>query len=194
MLIKKLTPAMVEDYLQFFDTEDHSDNIPEHKCYCVCWSSDDHRSGMERMSTAEKRRTLAKKYVENGMIKGYLAYEEDRVVGWCNTNEKTSCRNCISWIRLMGGVMGAEEENLKVRSVFCFAIANDMKRQGIATKLLSHVCSESAREGFDVIEAYPRKVLKGIDDFEGPLSMFLKCGFTIHRELPEMFVVRKSLV
>ncbi|HPJ22200.1 MAG TPA: GNAT family N-acetyltransferase [Clostridia bacterium] len=194
MIIKRLGPDLVEDYLRFFDTEDHSDNIPEHKCYCVCWSSDDHRAGTEMMSTAEKRRTLARKYIENGMIKGYLAYEDDRVVGWCNANEKTSCRNCISWLRLMGSVENDTTKSIKVLSVFCFAIATDMRRRGIATKLLSHVCSESIREGYDVIEAYPRKNLKGADDFEGPLSMFLKCGFTIYKELPEMFLVRKSLV
>jgi len=60
--IRKLNPELVEDYLHFFDVEDHSDNIAEHKCYCVCWCSDDHSMGIEKMSTAGKRRKLAEKY------------------------------------------------------------------------------------------------------------------------------------
>ena len=43
--IKKLTPAHVEEYINFFETTPHDDNIPEHTCYCECWCSADHRFG-----------------------------------------------------------------------------------------------------------------------------------------------------
>jgi len=47
--IRALTADLVNDYINFFDTEEHSDNIEEHKCYCVCWCSDDHRTGLDKM-------------------------------------------------------------------------------------------------------------------------------------------------
>lgn len=40
--IKKLTPELADDYVHFFDTTPHDDNIDEHKCYCVCWCNDDY--------------------------------------------------------------------------------------------------------------------------------------------------------
>lgn len=42
--IRKLTPVLTDDYLYFFDTTPHWDNIDEQKCYCVCWCSADHRA------------------------------------------------------------------------------------------------------------------------------------------------------
>lgn len=41
--IRKLAPDLVEDYVSFFDTTPHYYNKDEHKCYCVCWCSADHR-------------------------------------------------------------------------------------------------------------------------------------------------------
>lgn len=60
--IKKLTPTLTEDYLNFFDVTPHWDNIDEQKCYCVCWCSADHRVQTD-FSSAEKRRDLAAQYI-----------------------------------------------------------------------------------------------------------------------------------
>ena len=86
--IKRLTPELTEDYLHFFDVTPHDDNIDEHKCYCVCWCSADHRVETDFLSR-NKRRELARQYVKDSVIQGYLAYDGDRAVGWCNANTKS---------------------------------------------------------------------------------------------------------
>lgn len=63
--IKRLTPELAEDYLHFFDVTPHDDNIDEHKCYCVCWCSADHRIATD-FSSRNKRRELARQYVKDG--------------------------------------------------------------------------------------------------------------------------------
>jgi hypothetical protein len=73
--IRKLTPDLVDDYIQFFDITPHSDNMDDHKCYCVCWCNDDYEG--KDFSSAEKRRDYAIKYVRNNNIQGYLAYSEN---------------------------------------------------------------------------------------------------------------------
>ncbi len=191
--IKVLTADRVDDYLRFFDTEEHSDELKEHKCYCVCWCSDDHRTGLDRMSTAEKRRELARKYVLAGLIKGYLAYEGPRVVGWCNANGRKECRHCISWLRTMRDVKIAEASEANVKSVFCFTIAKDHRRKGIASQLLKKVCEDAKAEGYDSVEAYPKKVMKLMDAFEGPAGMYQKQGFVIEQELGDFLVMKKAL-
>ncbi len=55
--IKKLCPELAQDYVCFFDETPHDENIPEHKCYCVCWISAD--SNHYDCSTVEKRRIAA---------------------------------------------------------------------------------------------------------------------------------------
>ena len=119
--VKKLNSELVDDYLHFFDITPHDDGIDEHKCYCVCWCSADHRNQTD-FSSAKKRRNIAREYVKNETIQGYLAYKGKKVVGWCNANTKSECQNCISWLRFMK--LGVEDEpTLKTKSVFCFVIA-----------------------------------------------------------------------
>ena len=192
-LIRSLSPDIVNDYLLFFDTEEHSDNVIEHKCYCVCWCSDDHRTGLDKMSSAQKRRDLAKDYVTRGMIKGYLAYEGERVIGWCNANDKNECQSCISWLRNMQDVKTVQSSNERVKSVFCFAVAKDHRKQGVATQLLNRVCENAKAEGYTSIEAYPKKVMKDMDAFEGPIEMYLRQGFVVEKDLGNYFVVKKQL-
>lgn len=192
--IRKLTPDLLEDYLQFFETEAHADNKDEDRCYCVCWCSEDHRGNMD-FSTPEKRRELAMQYINNGAIQGYLAYHDDRVIGWCNANTKSDCLNCISWLRFMTTVKTEENTpDVKVKSIFCFTIAPTMKRKGIATQLLNHVCKDASEEGYDFIEVYPNKKFKSVfSDFMGPIDIYSKTGFTIHEELKDTYVMRKQL-
>jgi hypothetical protein len=116
--IKKLTPHLIEDYLNFFDTTTHSTGKDEHKCYCVCWASADHTKDVD-FSTAEERRELARRYIDEGIIQGYLAYSEDKTIGWCNANTKSDCLQCISWLKFMGDVSAGENESgVQVKSVF----------------------------------------------------------------------------
>ena len=83
-----------EDYVHFFDTTEHDDNIPEHKCYCVCWCNDDYEG--KDFSSAEKRRKAAVDYIKGNNIQGYLAFYEGQIIGWCNANTKADCLNRIT--------------------------------------------------------------------------------------------------
>lgn len=191
--IRKLAPDLAEDYVRFFDTTPHDDNVDEHKCYCVCWCNDDYEG--KDLSTPEKRRACAIEYVKNSNIQGYLAYCGNEVVGWCNANTKSDCLKCFSWRRFMGHVP-VEESNadIKIKSIFCFVIAPEMKRKGIATQLLERICEDAIRDGFNIVEAYPNK--ESIDDstnFGGPFKMYNSSGFFVHFEAEQELVMRKLL-
>lgn len=192
--IRKLTPNLVEDYVRFFDTTSHADNKDEHKCYCVWWCNDDYE-GKDFTSSIEVRRRYAIQYVKGNNIQGYLAYCDDEVVGWCNANTKADCLKCYCWRRFMGSV-STEESNpdIKVKSVFCFAIAPEMRRKGIAKLFLERVCQDAAQDGFDFVEAYPNKeFINEAEDFMGPVQVYMKSGFTVHYETDRQFVMRKYL-
>lgn len=86
------------------------------------------------------------------------------------------------------------EEDLKVKSIFCYVIAPDMKRRGIATLLLERVCTDAALDGFDYVEAYPYKETSfQSSDFGGHYEMYRKNGFQIFLETDLGLVMRKKL-
>ena len=196
--IRKLTPELAEDYACFFDKTPHDDDVYEHKCYCVCWASADHSAGTD-FSSREKRRELAIRYINSGIIQGYLAYLDGQIVGWCNANTKSDCLKCIGWLRNMTFVNEMESSSdIKVKSIYCFTIAPDMKRKGIATKLLERVCEDAANEGYNFIEVYPNKHSDNISKgFMGPLELYKRNGFVICQDVKnqynDIFVMRKSL-
>lgn len=191
--IKKLIPSLAEEYLHFFDTTPHDDNVNEHKCYCVCWCNDDYKG--KDFSTADKRRKYALSYVKGNNIQGYLAYSGDVVVGWCNANTKLDCVKCASWSRFMDYVpLEGSNTGTKVKSIFCFVIAPEMKRKGIATLLLERVCQDAFQDGFDFVEAYPYKESSfQSSDFGGYFEMYKKSGFYVSLETEQGLVMRKQL-
>ncbi len=82
----------------------------------------------------------------------------------------------------------------KVKSVFCFLVAPDFRRKGITKLLLEHACQDAAQDGFDFIEAYPKKEFSGAaEDFMGPAELFRKSGFVVCGETEDKLVMKKSL-
>lgn len=190
--IRRLTPDLAEDYVLFFDVTPHDVNIDERKCYCVTWRSDgSYDNGSHWFQTREERRDRAIEFVRAGSLQGYLAYRGDEIVGWCNAN--ADCQLCVNYLRSYWPI---EEycADIKVKSVFCFVIAPEMQRMGIATQLLEHVCKDAADDGYDFVEAYVNKKFIYTDhDFRGPLAMYEKCGFYKYAEREGKVVVRKAL-
>ncbi|MDD3972166.1 MAG: GNAT family N-acetyltransferase [Clostridia bacterium] len=195
--IRKLTPELTDDYIHFFDITPHSErpDDDECKCYCVWWCSDDYE-GKEFITTSlEKRRDYAIQCIKTNNIQGYLAYSDDKVVGWCNANTKSKCLKCFCWRRFMGSVPTEESSSgIKVKSVFCFTIALEMRRKGVSKLLLERVCQDAVKDGFDFVEAYPRKEsFNEAKDCMGPAEMFRKSGFIVYAETADNLVMRKML-
>ena len=191
--IRKLIPGLAEDYVDFFDRTPHSERPDRFKCYCVMWSSDNHHALNRRFLGSEKiRRETAVRYVKNGMLQGYLAYCDGEVVGWCNANTKADCLKCFSW-RMSNGSVPVEPD-VRVKSIFCFAIAPEMRRQGISKLLLERVCEDAAREDFDYAEAYPfREFRAETHDFMGAVELYRRYGFSVYAETEDRLVMRKQL-
>ncbi len=191
--IKKLAPELAEEYAHFFDVTPHDDKTikDELPCYCVTWRSDDSYVGDNNhwFPTREERRARAIQFVKDGSLQGYLAYRGGEIVGWCNAT--SDCRGGVDYLRAFWPI---EEyhANVKVKSIFCFVIAPQVQRMGVATKLLERVCRDAAADGFDFVEGYANQEYAPID-FRGPLAMYEKCGFTKGAEREGRVVVRRAL-
>ncbi len=189
--IRKLTPDLAEDYVRFFDHTPHNEKWHT-KCYCVCWCGNE-PAGID-CSTEEKRRSVAIQFVKNGNLQGYLAYSDGHVVGWCNANTKADCTDGQFWQHLMSAVPTDATVDRKVKSAFCFMIAPEMQRKGVATQLLERVCQDAAEEGFVFVEVYPNKIVTAeSENHVGYIEMYKKMGFTVHEELENQYIMRKVL-
>ena len=193
--MQKLTPALAQEYADFFDKTPHNHSGKGVKCYCVTFCKDSvyQGGGSHWYDTPDERKLHGIKRVENGEIQGYLAYYDDDVIGWCNANTKSDCQEVMNFMHSVNKVPLDEcKDGEKIKFIFCFVVSPNMQRMGVATKLLDYICQDAALEGFDFIEAQASKDFAD-DGFRGILSMYEKCGFYVHAERDDKIVVRKAL-
>ena len=193
--IQKLTPALAEDYANFFDTTPHNNTNDNDKCYCLSFCHDKvyQNGGNYWYNTSEERRSHAIQRVRDGNIQGYLAYVDGEIVGWCNANTKADCEECMNAVRTHNGMpVDPSRVGEKVKYIACFAIAPHMQGKGVATALLEYACQDAAECGFDFAEAATHMDLTQ-DGFRGPVALYEKCGFVRHAENDGKVVMRKAL-
>lgn len=206
LVIKRMAPELEEDYFDFFDNRAFSDNSPYYPCYCNAFNMSAEHIRLEMIEKANAMgggiqgwkcalRRCAQKMVKQGIIQGYLAYDNEISVGWCNANDKKSYYRFGEFSLDDPLTDEATDSSIeKVKSVVCFEIAPKYRGKGLATALLKQVCEDALKEGYEYVEAYPvaREKEEKLD-FTGPVRLYEKLGFTLFEQRGKMLVMRKKL-
>ena len=182
--IKPLTPASLQDYLSFFESITFAENPDWSVCYCFSY----HFTGTKEQWNRERNRSSVVKYVNEGKMTGYLAYLNDKPIGWCNVNNRLNYQRLLKYYNLI------DNPNDKVCSIVCFLIHPDFRRRGVAKQLLQKICDDYSRKDYDYIEAYPGKgELSSEKHYKGPMELYNKFGFETKKEHRSYYVVQKKL-
>ena len=206
--VRRLTPDLLGDYLDFFDHSAFSDGSPFYPCYCSAFNMGRERIRKEFFRQAEINgggsegwrqalRDSAIRMVTGGEIQGYLAYDGGMAVGWCNANDR------LNYARVgefdLADVPEDEtcddvREKGVIKSIVCFEIAPEYRGRGIAALLLARVCRDAASDGFAAAEAYPSadEGLRGLA-FTGPRRLYERAGFVIVKQRENLLVMRRQL-
>ena len=185
--VRPLSPALAADYLEYFDNTAFSDNPDWAGCYCYYYLVDHSREDWETWTGAENRRAVAD-LISRGGMHGYLAYLGGSVAGWCHAGPK-------SYFPALARDEDLADADLRATgSIACFNVAPGRRRLGIASALLNAATVGLAGLGMTIAEAYPREgASTDAGHYHGPLEMYLRAGFVIHRRLEGCLVVRKEL-
>jgi len=190
--VVELTPDRADDYAALFDAA-FPDNPDWAGCYCGYY---DDTSGQPWRPDLEGARNRAARLarIRDGRAAGLLAYADDRPVGWCNVAPRRRIPN----LRRFAAAVESDADDPAV--VMCFVIAPDRRGQGVARSLLQGAILAAGRWASPWIEAYPSAPETGSDglawtaaSYKGPLSLYLKAGFTVAREMGPWLVVRRPV-
>ena len=134
-------------------------------------------------------RRYAIKMLDEGKIRGYLAYDGDTVVGWCNAGDMDGyAMNRYQFIPNFAHGIAAG----KTMSVVCFAVAPDHRGTGVSTALLEYIIAEAKAQGYAAVEGYAHTRKGQHDmDFKGPVRLYEKLGFLPAAEQDGVVVMRK---
>lgn len=206
--IKPLTESNIADFFDFFDNRAFTDGSPFAPCYCNCF----HLTHNEVRNNIGKRaatlgggfeglrlalRESAENLIRMGILHGYLAYEDNLAIGWCNANDQQN------YIRVGSFNPGKRQEKdyyispgekRKIKSIVCFEIAPEYRGKSVAKALLQQVCEDAKKDGYKLVEVYPQVVeTYSPFDFTGPLTMYQNFGFEEIKRHGETIVMRKNL-
>ena len=182
--IRPLTKDLLEDYLSFFDNIVFEQNPDRSKCYCY----DYHFLGDVETCTREMSRSAVIDLIKENKLRGYLAFDSVKPIGWCNINNRSNYQ------RLVRDYDVVDNPEDMVCSIVCFLIHPDYRRQGIAQKILEKIIKDYSKKDYDYFEAYPRKGdLSSEGNFKGPLELYNRFDFKINKEHSTYYVMRRSI-
>lgn len=190
--IKPLTSELHADYLDFFDNRAFTDGNPNGPCYCT--SPNQNKDDIKQMVSEFKVfgvkdtvRKYAVKMLAENIIQGYLAYDKDLSIGWCNAADMG---NYVGFVPEFAGEITCG----KTVSIVCFEIAPEYRGMGIASALIGRVCDDAKSQGYVAVEGYA-KVSDEHDDFnyQGPLQLYQKAGFVEIARKNGQVIMRKVL-
>lgn len=187
VIIRRLTPSLLEDWLAYFDHDAFEDNPDWFGCYC-CWFHVDHEHGEWEARTSEENRAASSELIRTGGLRGYLAYAGGRPVGWCQAAPRALIPNIANDPQL------AVADGDEVGSIVCFNVAAAFRRQGVSSRLLEAACAGFREDGLRTAEAYPHPDARGdAANYHGPLALYLRAGFKPYRKLEDLLIVRRDL-
>jgi GNAT superfamily N-acetyltransferase len=192
--IRELTPGLLDDYLRFFDKDAFTDYPYWAGCYCEYYDTPDETWDPTAEAGPAHRAARAER-IRSGKARGLLAFADGKVVGWCNAQSRSSFLN----MRRYSAAIDSPTE--PVGSIMCFLVAPGHRGKGVGTALLNAACDKFRQDNLRVAEGYPTtnpvkrawETPWAEENYKGPLSMYLKAGFRVHRQLERFAIVRKQL-
>ena len=191
--IKKLSPELADDYIEFFENSAFCDGSEFAGCYCTWYNwNDDYENQRNKCNEAKMnsfKKDLAYNWILQGKLNGFLAYYNGVPVGWCNVDDKQNYdrlsiyNNSETWIN-------SNYED-KIVSIVCFIVSPNMRGKGVATALLKEVCLYAEKSNYQYIEAYPSDGHFSTTNYHGQYSTYEKLGFQLVGTSNIGLVVRK---
>lgn len=182
--VRPLSPELKGDYLSFFDSvkfEEHP-----HWAHCYCYSF--HFTGKSEEWFKERNRSCVSAMIDEGSMKGYLVYNEDKPVGWCNVNNRQNYQLLTNTYELV------DPDHDKICSIVCFLVHPEYRRLGILQQVLDRIIEDYSALGYAFIEAYPRPGDQSEEKlYRGPMSFLVRNGFESIKEFEEYVLLRKRL-
>ncbi|MFW9825875.1 MAG: GNAT family N-acetyltransferase [Candidatus Thorarchaeota archaeon] len=187
LLIKPLSPEILDDWVYFFEEIGFADNPAWSGCFCRFYHFPGSIQEWETQSKDDNKKASID-LIRRGKMHGFLAYSDKKPVGWCNVNSREN------YAKELYEDDSPDSINKKIAGIVCFLIAHTERRQGISRNLLKHTIAYYKKMEYDIIESYPRTGnLSDAHSYRGPVSLYESEGFTIHKEFENFLIMRKEL-
>jgi len=187
LTFRSLQPSDSDLLIHYFQSLDYSHHQEWKTCYCSFYHSTCTMEEWISRSERGENETITRKSIQNGNMKGFLAFENNQVVGWLNAN------HYHAYLRLIGDIK-PYIKSPQTAVAICFVIHPDYRGKGIARQLLSFAIESLKAQGYETLLGLPRDSPNHPEvRYRGTFHMFDEAGFTpvFHHE--DLRIYMKSL-
>lgn len=168
--LERLTPGTLHDFLDYFDHRAFLNDEDWAGCYCQAYINPPD-TDPELVFGEGKARQAACDRVNTGSMDGYLAFDGNKMIGWCAAGNS----------KLFQALPDAQDT---LARIICFNVDPELRNQGIAGAMLDLVIEDLIERGFAAIEAAPSTEETSEKSFQGTVSMFTARDFEKVMDLP----------
>ena len=158
-------------------------------CWCMWWRL---KRSEWKTNQGDGNKRLLKKLVDSKSAPGILAFDGDKVIGWCSVGPREDFPG-LERSRTLKPL-----DEIPVWSIVCLFVRKEYRRRGVAVALIAEAARFVKTSGGKMIEGYPVIPRKGsMPDafaFTGVPGAFEQAGFeVVKRPTPSRAIVRKQL-
>ena len=173
IIIRRLSPELLDDYLAFFDGPAFADNPEWADCYCFFPYFEDQDAFEERPAAANREAII--EAINTARADGYLAYAGGRVIGWISAGPRQRYPELAD---LPG-------DSARTGATPCFTIDPGWRRQGVARRLLAAAIEGLQKDGMARLEAGPHTAPENdAQRYRGTIEFYESAGYEKVTELP----------
>ncbi len=181
--IKSLSPKNQDDFFSLFEADNFGHSRAWGNCYCRYYqTSCSFEEWMNR--SARFNREDAIKAIQAGDMWGFLAYEDNKCVGWLNAS------SIINYPRILADLPKKYHDS-KIALTICFVIEESNRQKKVASRLLDHAIEYFFSQGYLAMISFPREMKLAEQNYRGFRKMYLDRGYT---EVEEgIFLLKKAI-
>ncbi|MDF2674348.1 MAG: hypothetical protein K0R09_2616 [Clostridiales bacterium] len=169
-LVKPLSPELAITFAKYLENLNFDHSPHWATCFCRFYHTNCSFEQWQNRTGAENR-SEAVEQILNGNMKGYLAFDGDKCIGWCNANDAGE------FIRIEKDINHIVK-NQKVGCVICFVIHPEYRKQGVARLLLKQAVEDFKEKGFDAVLSIPVDIKDAPEKlYRGTVNMYREYGF-----------------
>lgn len=185
--IKQLTPELGQTFCDYLSGLDFQQTPHWASCFCRFYHlTCPQQEWMAR--TLEQNRAEALEEIEAGHMRGYLAFDGDTCVGWCNASD---VENLVRLREYTDELCHGK----RVGCTICYVIHPDYRGQEIARKLLERAISDFRSAGYEAMLALPVETQTAQQKrYRGTLHMYQQAGYEELQTIDQLHIMWLRLV
>ena len=164
--LQALQPTQLDEFKSLLGSSDFGG------CFCAVWSAHGPDWGARCADPAAPNFAHTAGRVRGGLHAGYLAYVDERLVGWTGTGPKTS-------FPLLESKLASRISPFvgQTWSIGCIAVAAEFRGRRLSDEIIAAVLDLARKAGAGRIEAYPVRPFDEPRIYRGTEELYRRHGF-----------------